>query len=63
MMDSLNELCGLAYECPARDRKIDCPFQPYDGRSFKDRILWIESLNQEKKFMIIQHHKQCAFER
>lgn len=59
-MDAVDELYGLAYGCPASQRKDDCPFKTYDGLPFKEKVIWIQNLNEEKKDLIVEHYRLCV---
>lgn len=57
----LLKLYNLSYKCPkntARDK--DCPFNPVDHLSLKEKIDWIDSLSDKKRKTILQHHSACT---
>ena len=53
-------LYGLAYRCPCRNRKSNCPFKEVDHLSFMEKVEWIDGLNQEEKIMIWEDHASCS---
>jgi len=59
-MNYENEILGCAYNCPAQDRKRDCPFNEVASQSFKEKVNWWKGLCKEKKESIIQHHIFCT---
>lgn len=62
-MDQLNtkdDIYGIAYECPKRNRTNDCPLFEIDQLSFKEKLDWISKLNDVKKEAIIRHHSICT---
>ncbi|MDP2337294.1 MAG: hypothetical protein Q8N05_12760 [Bacteroidota bacterium] len=57
------EIYGLAYDCPVQNRKQDCPFTEIDQLKFKEKVDWIEGLNNGEKELIINHHSICSWNR
>lgn len=55
----MNNLYGLAYNCPYLQRKDDCPLKEVDHLSFREKIDWIENLSLGKKKSILIHHQSC----
>jgi len=58
-MDEMNNLYGLAYNCPYLQRKDDCPLKEVDHLSFKEKIDWIDNLDLDKKKAILEYHQVC----
>lgn len=58
-MDFENELIGCAYDCPVQDRKTDCPFNEIVHLKFKEKVIWMRSIEKRKKESIVQHHLVC----
>ena len=52
-------LYGLAYGCPYLQRKEDCPLKEVNHLSFKEKVIWVDRLNTEKKRAILVHHQVC----
>ena len=55
-------LYGIAYECPHKERKVDCPFQKIEHLSYKEKIEWLNMISKEKKTALVKHHLQCTTE-
>ena len=55
-------LYGIAYECPHKERKMDCPLQKIEHLSYKEKIDWINGISNEKKVAIVNRHMQCTTE-
>lgn len=54
---------GCAYDCPMQKREQDCPYLEIEHLTFKEKVDWIETLNKEKKELIIKHHSICSWNR
>lgn len=59
-MTNLDIYC-IAYGCPKKDREKDCPFAEIVHLSFKQKIEWIDKLDDLKKEAIIKHHMNCTY--
>jgi hypothetical protein len=59
-LDTKSDIYGIAYECPKRNRDNDCPLLDIDDLSFKEKLDWINELNDEKKESIVNHHRFCT---
>ncbi len=59
-MISYYEIYGCAYDCPFQERRQDCPFIEIEQLTFKEKIVWIEDINKEKKESIVEHHLICT---
>jgi len=59
-MDYEMIIFGCAYNCPALVRLTDCPFHEIAHLSLKEKVFWMESINEIKKKSIIQHHIFCS---
>jgi hypothetical protein len=57
------DLYGLAYNCPAIDRLIDCPFKEIEHLEFQEKVKWVEGLSQEEKKILLEVHKVCSYNR
>jgi len=55
------DLYGLAYECPNRRRKDNCPFKEIDSLSFGEKVDWIDGLSGARRKSIWEHHVDCSF--
>jgi len=55
-----NSLYGLTYGCPHLERQPDCPLRKIDHLSFQEKVKWIDSLSDEEKEAILEHHKECS---
>lgn len=53
-------LYGIAYSCPKMDRDKDCPLSEIEHLSFKEKIDWINKLDDGKKEAILTHHAYCT---
>lgn len=53
-------LYGLAYGCPYRIRKDNCPFKEKDTSFFIEKVDWINSLVGKEKVSILNHHLVCT---
>ena len=62
-MNDDNIIYGCAYDCPVQKRKQDCPFTEIDQLKFKEKVDWIDDLNQGEKELIIKHHSICSWNR
>ena len=51
---------GLAYNCPKRNRDIDCPLLEIENLSFEEKIDWLDGLNEGTLESIIEHHYICT---
>jgi len=56
-------LYSIAYGCPKINRSKDCPFSEIERLSFKERIDWIDKLDDERKEAILTHHESCTRKR
>lgn len=54
------DILGCAYDCPAQERKTDCPFNEIAHLPFKEKVIWMNGLEIEMKESIIQHHMNCS---
>jgi len=59
-MNCENNIYGFAYDCPVKERLRDCPFYEIEDFSFYEKVIWIKSINEEKRESIIQHHLFCS---
>ena len=48
-MDFENTLLGYAYDYPTKKRMEDCPYNEIAHFPFKEKVIWIKGLNEEKK--------------
>ena len=55
-----NSLYGLTYGCPHLERKVDCPIKEVEHLSFKEKVKWIDHLNNEENNTILEHHQVCS---
>jgi hypothetical protein len=55
-----SDIFGIAYECPKRNRDNDCPLFEIDHLSFKEKLDWIDDLDDDKKKAIKRHHTFCT---
>lgn len=55
-----NDLYGLAYRCPILERRVDCPLKEVDHLSFKEKVIWIQSLSKEEKAILMEFHLVCS---
>ena len=53
-------LYGLAYNCPTRQRKDDCPFMQVEHLTFKEKVDWIDGLNKGTNQKIMEEHENCS---
>jgi len=54
------DIFSIAYGCPKMNREIDCPLLEIEHLSIKERLVWIDELDQEKKEAILGHHSYCT---
>ncbi len=55
------KLYNLSYGCPrGGNRDKDCPFWEIEHLSFKEKIEWIDQLDDKKKKAIYDHHLKCT---
>lgn len=61
-IDCYNEfnLYGLAYSCPHLKRLEDCPLKQIEHLSFHEKVKWIDTLSEEEKVAILEHHQRCT---
>jgi hypothetical protein len=59
-MNYEDDIIGCAYGCPAQLRKKDCPFNEIGHLSFKEKVIWMKRIDNNKKESIIQHHIFCS---
>jgi len=59
-MKEENNLYGLAYECPTKQRQDDCPLKMMEHLSFKEKVNWINELSKEEKKVILEQHQVCS---
>jgi len=55
-----NSLYGLAFDCPHRERQVDCPLKQVEHLSFLEKVKWIDYLSDEEKEAILEHHQVCS---
>lgn len=53
-------LYSIAYGCPKKDRAKDCPLSEIEHLLFKEKIDWIDEIDDEKKEGILTHHINCT---
>lgn len=53
-------LYGIAYGCPRRIRDNDCPLMEIEQLSFKEKIEFINKLDEKKREAIVCHHAICT---
>jgi hypothetical protein len=51
---------GLAYECPFVEKNDNCPLAEIDFLSFKEKVDWINSLNDLTRRSIWELHLICS---
>lgn len=56
-------LAGLAYECPHEKRTKDCPLSEIEHLTFKEKLVWIDQLTQDRKMQIMNFHYCCSYSR
>ncbi|MDA3929355.1 MAG: hypothetical protein PF541_10385 [Prolixibacteraceae bacterium] len=54
-----SELYIITCACPKLNRTIACPLLEIEHLSFKEKIIWVAELNDEKKEAILTHHENC----
>lgn len=59
-MDNEGDIYGIAYLCPKLLRNDQCPLNEVDNLSFKEKVIWIEGLSEQKKESILKHHFVCS---
>ena len=52
-----NSLYGLAYDCPHRERQVDCPFMCNEHLPFYEKVQWINNLGTKEKETILKYHQ------
>ena len=55
-----SRLYGIAYGCPKMNRNKDCLLLEIDNLSFKEKVDWINELDEEKIEVILKHHELCT---
>lgn len=55
-MNNTTGFYGILFDCPVGKRLKDCPFYMKDHLSFKEKIQWIDGLNQNEQESIINYH-------
>lgn len=53
-------LYGIAYGCPRMVRKKDCPLLEIEHLSFKEKVNWINKLNEKKGNAILMYRTNCT---
>jgi len=59
-MVETTDLYCLAYGCTKNNRDIDCPLLEIEHLSFKEKMDWIDELDEESKEFILKHHYFCG---
>ena len=59
-MITTTDLYCIAYGCPKKNRDNDCPFLEIEHLSFKEKMDWIDKLDEESKESILRHHSFCT---
>ena len=59
-MDFENDIIGCAYDCPAQDRKTDCPFNEIVHLPFKEKVIWVKGISKKRRETIVKHHLICT---
>jgi len=57
------EIFGCAYDCPFQERLQACPFTEIEQLKFKEKIVWIKEISNGEKNSMIEHHKNCMWNR
>ncbi|SMO89246.1 hypothetical protein SAMN06265379_11235 [Saccharicrinis carchari] len=55
-----NKLYGILYACPTNNRIENCPLSEVSHLSFKEKLIWFDGLDTEKKDCILVHHVECS---
>lgn len=55
-----SDIYGIAYGCPRMIRKKDCPLLVIEHLSFKEKVNWINELNDKKGNAILMYHTICT---
>lgn len=55
-----SDLYSIAYSCPKNNRDNDCPLLEIEHLSFKEKIDWIDRLDEESQQFILKHHYLCT---
>ncbi len=58
-----NSLYGILYACPTNNRLENCPLTEVSHLSFKEKLIWFDGLDTEKKDCISGHHVKCSKKR
>jgi len=58
-MDDENIICGLAYRCPYNDRLGTCSLFYMEGKSFTEKLVLVEEMDEQGKAEILQQHANC----
>lgn len=59
-MNIETDLYCLAYGCPKDKRDDNCPLREIENLSFKEKIDWIDELDEESKEFIFKNHLFCT---
>jgi hypothetical protein len=59
-MFELNDIYGISYRCPKGVRATDCPLNQISHLTFKEKLSWIEKLDDDEKQAILKHHACCT---
>jgi len=49
-----------AFDCPYLGRQDDCPLKDMEQFSFKEKVNWINGLDQDRKQKMIEKHKNYS---
>jgi len=55
-----DQILSCAYECPWQKRNKDCPYNEIEHLSFKEKIVRMNDMSEEKKELILKHHLFCT---
>tara|TARA_R110002050_G_scaffold274283_2_gene418659 strand:+ start:16683 stop:16892 length:210 start_codon:yes stop_codon:yes gene_type:complete len=59
-MITKSDIYCIAYECPKKNRDNDCPLLEIEHLSFKEKLDWIDKLDEESHEFILRHHSFCT---
>ena len=54
-----SDFYGWAFACPYDDRQTDCPFETINLFSKKEKVEWIDNLDERKLGELACHHREC----
>lgn len=59
-LELINDIYGIAYNCPYGERLCNCPFKKSSLNNFYEKVEFLRDCSNKKIIQIFQHHTSCS---